>query len=166
MPLVFVRDAVEADLDLVVGWWEDLVREHAAREGGLFQPVPDASLLARAHFRELLGNPDALIAIAELEGAPAGFANAERRSRPPILQPRTTLYVDNLYVRESARRRGVASALLARCREWGHEHGLELWSASVYLWNHTALALCARAGLRPQTFGLIGQIADAGSETA
>lgn len=164
MPMVFVRAAQDADLDLIVRWWEELARLHAAREGALLQPVPDAAELTRSHFRELLGDPDALVAVAELEGATVGFANAERRARPPVLQPRRMLHLDNLYVREDARRKGVASALLARCREWAQERGLELWSATVYRWNEAALALCARAGLEPQTVGLVGRVGGAGEK--
>jgi GNAT superfamily N-acetyltransferase len=153
-----VRSAIEPEIDQIVRWWEDLARSTESREGQLFHLAPEAARLARPRFLELMTRPQALLITASLDGRLAGFAHAEVRERPPMLEPKSLLHIESVYVAREARRRGVGAALLAACREWGRGRGLSLWSASVFRWDEAALGLCARAGLWAKTAGLVGRI--------
>ena len=52
-------------------------------------------------------------------------------------------------VAEKHRRKGIASALLARAMAEAHDLGARFGSASTQLWNQAAHATYAKAGFQP-----------------
>lgn len=151
-----IRRATAADLDRICGWWAELAQLHAAASPR-FRLAPGALRSAHTYFEGELSGADSLVLVADLDGAPAGFANAQVRPRPPVLDPSIMGHVDNVYVVPAARRAGVASALLAAVRAWFEGRGLKVWGTHVHAWNEASLALCARHGLAVETLVLAGE---------
>jgi len=63
-----------------------------------------------------------------------------------------TLYLDDLNVDASARRRGVATALINACREYGKENGCYNLTLNVWAFNEGALRFYEKNGFTPQRF--------------
>ncbi|HZT89230.1 MAG TPA: GNAT family N-acetyltransferase [Stellaceae bacterium] len=113
---VVVRFAAEDDVPLLLR----LVRELAA-----FERAPDAVVATEENLRRYGFGPERHFEalIAELNGEPAGAALFHPRFSTWLGRP--TLYLEDLYVREGMRGRGVGRALMARlaavavARGWG-----------------------------------------------
>ena len=61
--------------------------------------------------------------LAEIAGVAIGFAELSIRTDLPDLRGQRVGYIEGLYVRGEARRRGVARALLAEARRWAYASG-------------------------------------------
>lgn len=75
-----------------------------------------------------------------------GFVYAKRGEAPPPFARESTLHVVELFVRESHRRRGVASELLAEIEAWGRDRGCETATLLTHVNNDAANALYGTAG--------------------
>ena len=102
--------------------------------------------------------------IAELDGRPVGFAAGVVRSPPPgaHLSARVGPYgrVTELYVAPGARRRGVATRLLARLDGHFARAGCETVRVEVFVPNLSARRLYAQLGYRERDLELIRPIAE------
>ncbi len=63
-----------------------------------------------------------------------------------------TLYLDDLNVDASARRQGVATALVNACRAYGKENGCYNLTLNVWAFNKGALRFYEKNGFTPQRF--------------
>ncbi len=126
MSRIAVRPATAADCPLILGF----IRELAAFERAADAVVAsEADLLrhgfgAERHFEAL---------IAELDGEPAGMALFHTRFSTWLGQP--TLFLEDLYVREAARRHGVGRRLMARLAALALERGWGRIDFHVLDWN-------------------------------
>jgi ribosomal protein S18 acetylase RimI-like enzyme len=102
--------------------------------------------------------------IAELDGRPVGFAAGVVRSPGPDagFSARVGLYgrVTELYVEPGARRRGIATRLLARLDRHFARAGCETVRVEVFVPNPTARRLYARLGYRERDLELIRPIGE------
>jgi GNAT superfamily N-acetyltransferase len=127
---VTIRPAAPSDVDLLLGF----VRELAA-----YERAPDAveatpDLLARALFGE---RPAAEAVIAELDGAPVGFALWFHNFS--TWKGRRGLYLEDLYVSPAARGQGVGKALLIHLARIAVERGCARFEWWVLDWNQPAI---------------------------
>jgi GNAT superfamily N-acetyltransferase len=140
VPELRIREAVEADVPLIVG----LVRELAEYERLLQEVRLTEAALRDALFGE---RPYAEVVIAEVDREPAGFALYFFTFSSFQGQP--VLYIEDLLVRPERRGAGTGTALLkhlarlARARDCGR---LE-WA--VLDWNAPAIAFYLGLGARP-----------------
>lgn len=131
-----VRAAVAADTETLAALCRDLNR-------ALDEPAnrATAAVLQRHGFGE---TPAFEAFIAELDGAVAGYALYHDSFESSFAE--RGLYLADLYVAESARRRGVARALMAAvAREARSRGGSFLWWVSKP-WNREAQALYRALG--------------------
>lgn len=63
-----------------------------------------------------------------------------------------TLYLDDLNVDASARRQGIATALVDACRQYGKEKDCYNLTLNVWAFNEGALRFYERNGFTPQRF--------------
>lgn len=73
-------------------------------------------------YAEIAGSPDWLLAIAELDGEPVGYVLAQDYG-PGLRRPFTVGRLHDTYVLPSARRKGVARAMMAVVEEWARTRG-------------------------------------------
>lgn len=138
MPLE-VRSATAADIPVLVNLMADFYAEASF--------ALDRDWAARS-FAALLADPQRNAAwIAFQDGQPAGHA---------VLCARHSMefggldgYIDDLYVRPGARRRGLARALLERLIAHARAQGVQALHVEVAPTNAAAQALYAALGLRP-----------------
>jgi ribosomal-protein-alanine N-acetyltransferase len=145
---VTTRRAGDRDLELVRGLWEEYAQEIATVRRTPWKWDWD-------DVEPRLGH--AAVFLAEIGGAPAGFAIASR-SRPDIG------HVDDLYVRPAYRRRGVAEAILGELVRAFHERGVEHVALDVDAGNDPARALYESFGFTryaDRLFVEVGALEDA-----
>ena len=135
-----IRPARPGDAALVFGF----VRELAAYERLAHEVDADEAMIDAALFGE---TPRVFCDIAEWEGEPVGFALWFYNFS--TFRGRHGIYLEDLFVRESARGRGIGKALLAalaaRCRDEGLAR-LEWW---VLDWNAPSIAFYESLGAVP-----------------
>ncbi|NYZ15730.1 GNAT family N-acetyltransferase [Azospirillum sp. RWY-5-1] len=123
---VTVRPAVEADAPVIPAF---------IRELAVFENEPDAVKATEADLRrDGWGERPVFEAmIAELDGAPVGFALTFRNYS--TWEGRHGIFVEDLYVRPEARRHGVGRRLLAAVARRAVEQGCRRMDLNVLDWN-------------------------------
>jgi ribosomal protein S18 acetylase RimI-like enzyme len=149
---VTIRRATAADAALVSSLNADVQALHAAALPWRFKP-PGRDTFQPADAAALLNKPDHFVFIAEVAGAPAGYAHAEivRRAETPFHFAHAMVHLHAISVRPEHRRKGIGGALLAAVRAAGQAEGITLVTAEVWMFNETARAFFRRHGLTPYT---------------
>ncbi len=136
-----IRTATVDDCATILGFIRDLAEyERLAHE----VVATEASLAAT-----LFGpRPAAEVAIAEVDGAPVGFALFFTSYSTFLARP--GLYLEDLFVRPAARGKGVGLSLMIHLAKLcvARDYGRFEWS--VLDWNEPALRFYAALGARPQ----------------
>jgi GNAT superfamily N-acetyltransferase len=132
-----IREATEADVPLIL----QFIRDLADYERLADRVVATEEMLRRT----LFGSPRfAEVLIAEEDGAPAGFALFFHNYSTFLGQP--GIYLEDLFVREEMRGRGIGKALLARLARIARERGCGRVEWAVLDWNAPSIAFYRSIG--------------------
>ena len=146
---LIVRSARSEDLDAVARLAAELVALHHATDPRPFFLPPDVER-GYAHWlgRELR-RAAAVVLVAELDGAVAGFAYAtvEGRDWNALLDDHGSIH--DVFVASSARRRGVGRKLVEGLVAELTLRGARRFVLHTMVTNTTAQALFSRCGFRP-----------------
>ncbi|MCA9677019.1 MAG: GNAT family N-acetyltransferase [Kofleriaceae bacterium] len=134
---VLVRRALPADGPAFLA----LVRALAAFES---LPPPDDDAAARLVADAFADPPRYELWVAEVDGAVAAYAATFMTYS--TFRARPTLFLEDLFVHPDARRRGVATAVLARLRAEAEARGCGRFEWMVLDWNADAQRLYAGVG--------------------
>lgn len=136
MPL-HIRSATNDDLAILAQLNEPVQSLHAALYPADFKGDVDAANVV-SFFERMATKPENSIAIAEQDGVPVGYIWFAISARPEnAFKPaQSFVYIHHVSVATNARRRGVASAMLAYAKEQAHAAGvdevrLDTWIANV-----------------------------------
>jgi GNAT superfamily N-acetyltransferase len=134
-----IRDAAPADAALIL----DLIRELA-----LYERAPEAAKATLADIeRALFGDhPKVQALIAEWDGAPVGFA--VYCFNFSTWTGRHGVYLEDLFVREAARGRGVGKALLVRLAQIARAKNCARLEWAVLNWNEPAIGFYKSLGAK------------------
>lgn len=89
-----------------------------------------------------------------------GYVIAEVQTPPPFFEQIRECHITELFVREDARRRGVAAELLDTAEDWGRAHGCELLDLHVDEGNRAAKALYEKRGYVVERYNMKRRLAD------
>src|SRR5256885_15708955 len=132
-----IRDATEADVPLIL----QFIRDLADYERLADRVVATEEMLRRT----LFGSPGfAEVLIAEEDGAPAGFALFFHNYSTFLGQP--GIYLEDLFVREEMRGRGIGKSLLARLARIARERACGRVEWAVLDWNAPSIAFYRSIG--------------------
>jgi len=154
-----IRPATEADVPLVLTFIQELAE---------YEKLRHEVVATEEQIREALFGPRpyAEVLLAELGGEPVGFALFFHNFSTFLGRP--GLYIEDLYVRPAARRRGVGRRLLARLAALARERGCGRMEWSVLNWNEPAIRFYRSLGARPleewQVYRLTGEALEALAE--
>ena len=137
-----IRTAIVADIATILGFIRDL----AAYEKLSHEVVADEAKLQATLFG---ARPAAEVLIAEVGGAPVGFALFFPSYSTFLAKP--GLYLEDLFVRPSARGQGVGSALLSALAGIAVERDYGRFEWSVLDWNEPAIRLYRSLGAVPMS---------------
>ena len=145
-----IRDARGSDRDAITAMWRELIAHHRARDSR-FLVAPDGERRYSRHMQEMMRSRDARVLVAEPgEREPiCGYLVVELQIRPPMAMPGVYGFVSDMYVMESARRRGVGRLLFAEARRWLAARkavAIELYVADA---NPAAVAFWQAMGFDP-----------------
>jgi GNAT superfamily N-acetyltransferase len=132
-----IRNAVRGDEQLIL----EFIRELAAYERLAHEAVAGAADLERALFSE---TPKVFALIAEWDGAPAGFALYFFNFSTFV--GRHGVYLEDLFVRETRRGKGIGKALLARLARIAKENDCGRFEWSVLDWNAPSITFYKSLG--------------------
>lgn len=132
-----IRAAEGADAPLIL----QFIRELAAYERLADAAVATVEDIAAALFRPA---PKAFALIAELDGAPCGFALYFFNFS--TFRGRHGVYLEDLFVREAYRGRGVGKALLGRLAAVARAEGCARLEWQVLDWNAPSIAFYRSLG--------------------
>ncbi|MBL39459.1 MAG: GNAT family N-acetyltransferase [Xanthomonadales bacterium] len=135
-----IRPAGPDDIDELLA----LIHELAVYEKAPESAVATPELLHRALFGE---RPTAEAVIAEWEGKPAGFALYFHNFSTWLGKP--GLYLEDLFVRESMRGKGIGKALLLHLAGIARDRGCGRMEWSVLDWNTPAIDFYKALGAEP-----------------
>jgi diamine N-acetyltransferase len=123
---------------------------HAAALPWRFKP-PGPDTFPPAVAAATLAKPQNVVFIAELDGAPVGYAYAEIARLPddPMRPAYDMVYLHHISVRATARRQGIGEALLAAVREAGKALGIDLLALDVWTFNTLAREFFRKQGFNP-----------------
>lgn len=135
-----IRFATAADAAIILRFIKGLAE---------FEREPDAVKVTASELAAQMGAPDPPFEclLAEDDGAPRGFALFYRNYSTWTGRP--GLYLEDLYVLEEYRGRGIAGAFMRRLREIAAERGWSRIDWAVLDWNTAAQSFYREQGARP-----------------
>jgi GNAT superfamily N-acetyltransferase len=140
--MIDLRLAQPADAALVL----EFIRELAAYEKLSHEVVATEESLRETLFGP---RPAAEVLIAELDGAPAGFAVFFQNYSTFLARP--GLYLEDLFVKPALRRHGVGRALFVHLARLAVERQCGRFEWSVLDWNEPAIAFYRSLGAVPMS---------------
>jgi ribosomal protein S18 acetylase RimI-like enzyme len=143
-----VRDATEADLDAMAEMAGALAQLHHDLDPKRFMLVPDVVRGYRWWFGKELASKEAILLVAEHDGRIEGYAYGRHEERDWNLLVDRHAALHDIFVREDARRGGVASALIERFKARAKAGGAPRVLLHTATSNTRAQAAFARAGFR------------------
>ena len=146
---VTVRPAMPSDLPRLGELAESLVRLHHEFDAARFLLTPNVSAGYQRWFGQEMQNPDAVLLVAADGDAVLGYAygRVEARDWNLLLDRHGALH--DILVDPTARRRGVAEALVEAFLARMGERGVPRVVLHTAVQNEGGQALFAKAGFRP-----------------
>ena len=144
---VTVRMAKMEDLGDVLRLLAQIAALHEQGRPDIFRK--NAAKYDADEYRRIVENPDTPVFAAEEGGRFLGYAfcQLQVRENHPLLQDMRTLYVDDLCVDESARGRGVGTALMDAAVDWARAQRCHNIDLNVWEFNEGAKAFYERYGM-------------------
>ena len=151
-----LRPAAPADIPLLL----DLIKERA-----VYEKEPEAAKATpnQVHAGLFGDSPTAEAVVAEWDGEPAGFALFFHNYSTWTGKP--GLYLEDLFVREHLRGKGVGKALLLHLASIARERGCGRMEWSVLDWNTPAIEFYEALGAKPQSEWTVYRLDEAALET-
>jgi len=167
MSEIVVRQATEADLEVMVQLWRGVAELHQSIEPRVWTLAARADDKSRQHFAACLVDQDCLLLVAEDAEKILGFLVAWTKPRPPVLEPPMQGTISDICVIHSARRRGIGTRLVSAALEWFRSEGLTLAVASYATANDLSGPFWKAQGFAPYLVSALRPVAaaaGAGSE--
>jgi len=144
-----IRIATAADVPTILGF----IRALAVYEKLEHQVVTDEAALHATLFG---ARPAAEVLIAELAGAPVGFALFFQSYSTFLARP--GLYLEDLFVNPEARGKGAGLALMSALARIAVERNYGRFEWTVLDWNQPSIDFYAQLGAQPQREWIIQRV--------
>jgi GNAT superfamily N-acetyltransferase len=154
---VRVRRARADDLPDLLSLFRELDR--LQRDWRVFTPRPGVSDAVVESYRDALGRPDVLVAVAEDDGEVVGMAFAKPRT-PSRFSDERSLEVSGVVVRVDRRREGIGHLLMREAIRFAHELGISWITVKTFSPNRAALEFWEGLGFTPRVVELAVPVDD------
>ena len=148
-----VRISVPSDIPALMHLLEQVNLVHHLGRPDLFRK---GTKYGPEELSAILSDPDTPVFVCEQDGNVLGhaFCIVERVQNNRLLCDRTTLYIDDICVDETARHTGVGSLLYDAAVQYAKSIGCYNITLNVWTCNPGALAFYESLGLKPQKIGM------------
>jgi GNAT superfamily N-acetyltransferase len=154
-----VRAAETGDVKAITQLYLEVAEEVVAREPS-FRHVPDTAGV-ESRYLSRIDETDRAVLVALAHGRVVGFVDAtlqRHESQGTYQQPGIDVYVEELIVTTSERRRGGATALMRAVEAWGREETARMVWLDTHLANEGARALYGAIGYREVGVELVKEL--------
>ena len=138
-----LREAKREDVPRLMELWERFIAHEAQFDPEEFQVGQTERRRYERLFHDKMRNPNGTVLVAEEEQI-VGYAMGWVRER--FLAKNLCGHINDLYVLDEWRNRGIGTALLRRLLEWFTSKGVGRAELYVYTENKRALALYSKLG--------------------
>lgn len=132
---ITIRKASEKDIDNIEKGIRASWDLHAKVEPTLFDLERIKSSNVQKYYKEALTNKDSVVLIAEVNGTFAGFVKADTETIPHWFQYNTTFWIDDIYVNDEYRRKGIARKLIQEIEQEAKKRGIKRMQGRIYKFN-------------------------------
>ena len=145
---IATRAAQVADMAALVELVREVQELHVANRPDVFKPIRDDEVVA--WFNTLFASPAVRIFVAEVRGLICGYLGLVLRDHPegPFSYARSFAEIDQIGVRRSFRRRGVARALVTAANDYAIALGRRSVELSSWNFNESDHAAFKQLGFR------------------
>jgi ribosomal protein S18 acetylase RimI-like enzyme len=145
-----IRPATSRDAETLGELGALLVRSHHDFDSRRFMaPGPQIEKGYGRFLTSQLDRDDCVVLVAERERQIVGYVYATLEDRSWRDLRDACGYIDDIVVRDTARRSGVATSLMEAAMDWLRSHGAPRVLLMTATPNHAAQQLFARLGFRP-----------------
>jgi ribosomal protein S18 acetylase RimI-like enzyme len=127
-----IRTATSDDIDTIVEMWWESSRYHEELEPR-FQYASDAANATKQFISKQIESEDSCYWLAQIENDIVAYAEAMVIERPPIHVHRRIGHLGSIYVKPTARRKGIGTELWRVARDWLKSKEI----ATITLWVAT-----------------------------
>jgi len=122
---------VHEDIETISLLWLEMMREHEDRDRhfALVSDHPEEHF--RDYLKSILDKQDAVVYVAEEDGAVIGYVLALILDNPEIFELRRYGFIGEMSVSSRHRRSGVGNQLWERARSWFHRKGIDVVQLNV-----------------------------------
>lgn len=160
IPQYTLRPALTTDLRQLVALYLELQDHLQTSNPDLWHMTPEARIRVKSQLEARLRAPDSCAWVAEHESdALVGMVFGRITVNHQYVPARTGT-IDQLFVRDAHRRRGLGTALVARLCEWFRERGVEDVSLRYVSGNEEAAAFWASLGFSARIVTVGAHLAD------
>ena len=148
-----IRKLRENDYDTVSQFMAQLHKLHAERRPDMYRQLEEiGTVYTKEEFCSMLQNDEMITLGAETEeGSLMGICIATiREAKHPIMVPKKTVYIEDIYVSEKYRKQGVGVRLYQTVEKLARESGAEWQRIWVWSFLEAALRFYEKAGKKPQ----------------
>ncbi len=145
-----IRNLTSGDYEAMLELYKELDRFHIDSRPDCF--VEREDVYPRADFEHNLAMPISLDLGVFDGNCMVGFVSATLWNESFMVKDVKTVCLDNIYVRPSHRRRGIAAKLFAQVERWAREQGAIRLDLYTWDFNQGAIALYREMGMTPQRY--------------
>ena len=136
-----------ADLEQIADLWLELATLVNPMDG-FYQISPDAREKYKSYLREVFGDRNYAVFVAEGEEGLVGFAMGRVNRNPSVVVPDAVGYIENIFVKEASRKTGVGKALCGQLLDWFRGRGVGHVELFYQIKNKEAEAFWKKMGFR------------------
>lgn len=143
-----IRCATVKDYEIIAEFSKQVVLHHSANRPDIIKSAPD---LSKKEFKKTIKDKNWITLIAENDGQAVGYCKALIRNiGDEVWTPMKLIFIFEMYVAPSCRRKGVANALLDEIKKIANEIGATQIELDVWAFNDSAIQLYEQSGFVPQ----------------
>ncbi len=146
MNYLIIREVTDDDMEDVANLFTEELMHHIDLLPERFQLANP--IITSAWYRDVLGNPDKQLFVAEVDGKIVGLLLLQLKRSPddPIFKPRLYASVEEVAVTKRFRGQGIGRRLMDHALDWADEHGADEIELEVWEENRGSIALYEKLG--------------------
>lgn len=148
---VMIRALQKDDYPFIDLCMQELHALHANERPDLYAPLEHP--YSEQDFLSIVENKKHLtVAVVDEANSMIGFGIATLKEKSGMIPNLKTAYIDDIFVRQEYRRKGLAKKIFAELECRAKEHGASRIDLMVWAFNEPALKLYQALGMKPQRY--------------